>query len=86
MGKKEKYIVKIWNLSKKELKSPHAKEVHEINPDAKYLVENQTIKCSDICYSLSDAIRYYFWHKGLSPRIAFFKLKYLLKCNRKNWK
>ena len=30
---------------------------------------------SDVCYTLSDAIRYWLWHCGVPARIAFWRIK-----------
>ena len=69
--------VKIYNLQKRNISHELARIVHQANPDAKFLVENESLKCGDICYSLGSAIRFWLWHHGVSPKIAFFKLKYL---------
>ena len=38
-------------------------------------VNDSKLKCSDICYSFGDAIRFFFWHIGVFPRICFRKYR-----------
>lgn len=45
----------------------------EMRSEGKWLV------CSkggcDVCPKFSDALRFFFWHCGISPKIAFLRLR-----------
>lgn len=40
-------------------------------PEAKWIVVERKYNTYDACTTLCDAIRYWFWHLGVSPKIAF---------------
>ena len=40
-------------------------------PEAKWVVVDRKYNTYDACETLCDAIRYWFWHLGVSPKIAF---------------
>lgn len=33
------------------------------------------VVCDDIVMTFMDALRYWLWHMGVNPRIAFYKFK-----------
>lgn len=43
----------------------------KLYPDAKWIVVERKYNTYDACTTLCDAIRYWFWHLGVSPKIAF---------------
>ena len=43
----------------------------ECHPGAKWIVVERKYNTYYPCASLCDAIRYWFWHLGVSPKIAF---------------
>ena len=40
-------------------------------PEAKWIVVDRKYNTYDACETFCDAIRYWFWHLGVSPKIAF---------------
>ena len=48
-----------------------------LHPDAKWVVVERKYNTYDACETFGDALRYWFWHLGVSPKIAFgwFKRK-----------
>ena len=47
----------------------------DIHPEARWVVVERKYNTYDTCSSLINAIRYWMWHMGLSPKIAFYKMK-----------
>ena len=42
------------------------------NKEVKWrVISHYECECRDLCYSLGDAIRFWLWHMGVSPKIAF---------------
>ena len=42
------------------------------NKEVKWIViSHYECECRDLCYSLGDAIRFWLWHCGVPPKIAF---------------
>ena len=40
-------------------------------PEAKFVVVERKYNTYDVCASFFDAVRYWLWHLGVSPKIAF---------------
>ena len=61
------------------MKLPYIKKAtweKECHPGAKWVVVEREYNTYDACETFCDAIRYWFWHLGVSPEIAFgFKRK-----------
>lgn len=38
-----------------------------------WIVEDTKCKCTNICWSFRDAIRFFLWHLGVAPKIVFRK-------------
>ena len=54
-----------------KIRKPNQQEL-KWNKDIKWVVEaKHEYKDIDLCYSLSSAIRFWLWHCGVSPKIAF---------------
>lgn len=49
----------------------------DCHPGAKWVVVERKYNTYDACETFFDAIRYWFWHLGVPPKIAFgwFKRK-----------
>lgn len=43
----------------------------ELHPGAKWIVVERKYNTYNACMTLCDAIRYWLWYLGVSPKIAF---------------
>lgn len=43
----------------------------KLYPEAKWVVVEREYNTYDVCTTLCDAILYWLWHLGVSPKIAF---------------
>ena len=62
------------------MKLPYIKKAtweKQCNPKAKWVVVDKKNKLCDVCETFGVALRYWLWHLGVSPKIAFgwFKRK-----------
>ena len=64
------------NVQKEEIMRPKIRRVTDdekaLHPDIKWVVVSR-YECEnrDLCRSLGSAIRFWLWHMGVSPKIAF---------------
>ena len=64
------------NVQKEEIMRPRIRRVTDdekaLHPDIKWVVVSR-YECEnrDLCRSLGSAIRFWLWHMGVSPKIAF---------------
>ena len=58
-----------------KIRRPNESELYW-NKEIKWVVVSR-YECEnrDLCYSLGDAIRFWLWHMGVPPKIAFKKWK-----------
>lgn len=54
-----------------KIRRPNKLEL-SVNNKAKWVVVSRyECETRDLCYSLGDAIRFWLWHMGVPPKIAF---------------
>ena len=56
---------------KERLYIRRAKESEGLPDGVKWLVVDDALKCTEACYSLWSAVKYYLWHLGVPPKYLF---------------
>ena len=64
----------VTEVQESNMKLPYIRKAtweKECHPGAKWVVVEREYNTYDACETFCDAIRYWFWHLGVSPKIAF---------------